>query len=89
MIDFMLIASSDSGGWLLLAGPVVGGAIYGGLYTYYRNTDKSHQFERTTSIDAKPVTGNDVKIDEVHRTKRTSISGNNRSDHRERVQRVG
>ena len=86
---FPLVASSDdSPGWLLLAGPLVGSAVYLGLYRYYRNPDKSHDFERETKIESKPVTGNDVKVDEVRRTKRTRVTGDNQSDHRSRVTRV-
>lgn len=76
------------GGWLLLAGPAAGVAVYTALFRYYRNTDKSHSFERETLIESKPVTGSDAKVDEVRGTKRTSIPGNNVSKHRERVQRV-
>ncbi len=76
------------GGWLLLAGPAAGVAVYMALFRYYRNTDKSHSFERETLIESKPVTGSDAKVDEVRGTKRTSIPGNNVSNHRERVQRV-
>ena len=78
----------DGGGWLLLAGPAAGVALYGVLFRYYRNTDKSHAFERETVIESQPITGNDNKIDEVHGTKRTSISGNNVASYRERVNRV-
>ena len=78
----------DGGGWLLLAGPAAGVAVYTMLFRYYRNTDKSHSFERETLIESKPVTGSDAKVDEVRGTKRTSIPGNNVSNHRERVQRV-
>lgn len=76
------------GGWLLLAGPAAGVAVYTALFRYYRNTDKSHAFERETLIESKPVTGSDAKVDEIRGTKRTSIPGNNVSKHRERVQRV-
>lgn len=76
------------GGWLLLAGPAAGVAVYTALFRYYRNTDKSHSFERETLIESKPVTGSDAKVDEVRGTKRTSIPGNNVSKYRERVQRV-
>lgn len=85
-----VVASSDSDGvgWLLVAGPAGGAAIYWALFRYYRNTDKSHQFERETLIQSQPVTGGDAKVGEVHGTKRTSIEGNNVRKHRERVQRV-
>lgn len=78
----------DGGGWLLLAGPAAGVALYTALFRYYRNTDKSHSFERETIIESKPVTGTDAKVDEVRGTKRSSIQGNNVRKHRERVQRL-
>jgi hypothetical protein len=84
----LVAASDDSPAWLLLAGPFAGVGIYWGLYRYYRNTDKSHQFERETTIVAQPVTGNDAKIGELKRTKASEVPGDNRSSHRERVQRV-
>ena len=75
-------------GWLLLAGPASAVAVYTALYRYYRNTDKSHHFEAETLIESQPVTGTDAKVDEVRGTKRRSIQGNNKSNHRARVQRV-
>ncbi len=78
----------DGGGWLLLAGPAAGVALYGMLFRYYRNTDKSHSFERETTIESQPVTGTDAKVDEVRGTKRTAISGNNVKKYRDRVNRV-
>ena len=84
-------ASSDSeggAGWLLVAGPAAGAGVYWGLFRYYRNTDKSHRFERETLISSQPVTGGDRKINEVHGTKRTRINGDNVRSYRERVQRV-
>lgn len=78
----------DGGGWLLLAGPAAGVAVYTMLFRYYRNTDKSHSFERETVIESQPVTGADTKVDEVRGTKRTAIQGNNVRTPRERVQRV-
>ena len=80
--------SSDSGMWILLAGPAGATGLYWALYRYYRNTDKSHAFERETAIDAKPVTGSDHKIDEVKGTQATRISGDNVSAYRSRVQRI-
>ena len=83
-----LLASSDSGPvWLLLAGPAGGGALYFGLWRFYRNTDKSHSFERETKVATKPITGNDRKVDEVKGTKKSGIDGDNHANHRQRVQR--
>ena len=49
-----LLAANDGGpAWLLVLGPAGGGALYFGLWSYYRNTGKSHSFERETRIAAK------------------------------------
>ena len=80
--------SDDSGLWLLAIGPAGATALYWALYRYYRNTDKSHAFERETAVDAKPVTGNDQKVGENNGTQQTSISGNNVGAYRARVQRI-
>ncbi|GAA4802233.1 hypothetical protein [Lysobacter hankyongensis] len=80
--------SDDGGLWLLLAGPVGATALYWTLYRYYRNTDKSHGFERETKVDAKPVTGSDEKVDEITGTQRSRVEGDNVSAYRERVQRI-
>lgn len=85
-----ILAATDDGdsGWLLLAGPAGGAAVYAMLYRYYRNTDKSHHYERETLISSQPVVGADAKVDEVRGTKRASIEGNNVAAHRVRVERV-
>ena len=80
--------SDDGGLALLLLGPAGGAGLYWMLYRYYRNTDKSHAFERETSIDAQPVTGSDRKVGENNGTQATSIRGNNVGAYRTRVQRV-
>lgn len=80
--------SDDSGLWLLLAGPAGAVGLYWSLYRYYRNTDKSHAFERETTIKAKPVTGSDRKVDEIRGTRQTRIDGENTNAYRERVQRI-
>ena len=80
--------SEDSGLWLLLAGPASATGLYWALYRYYRNTDKSHAFERDTAVDAKPVTGSDQKVDEVIGTQRTRIPDDNVREYRKRVKRV-
>ena len=74
--------------FLLLLGPAGATALYWVLYRYYRNTDKSHAFERETKIDARPVTGSERKVSEIKGTRATQISGNNVGDYRERVRRL-
>ena len=80
--------SDDGGLWLLLAGPAGGTALYWALYRYYRNTDKSHAFERETAIEAKPVTGSEHKVDEVKGTRESRIRGDNVGAFRKRVERI-
>jgi hypothetical protein len=85
----ILSASSDGGPlWLLVLGPGGAAALYFGLWSYYRNTGKSHSFERETRIVAKPVTGHETKVNEIKGTKATEIDGDNRTEHRQRVQRL-
>jgi hypothetical protein len=82
--------SDDGGLWLLLAGPAGATALYWALYRYYRNTDKSHGFERETKVETKPIeTLVDEKIDTVIGTRETRIDGDNVNEHRRRVQRIG
>lgn len=80
--------SDDNGLWLLALGPAGATALYWALYRYYRNTDKSHDFEHETKIEAKPVTGSDRRVDEVIGTRETRIRGDNVRAYRQRVQRV-
>ena len=80
--------SDDGGLALLLIGPAGGVGLYWALYRYYRNTDKSHAFERESKVDAKPVTGTDIKVGTNNGTRESSIKGNNVSDYRERVERI-
>lgn len=83
-------ASESEGGpaWLLILGPAGAGGVYFGLFRYYRNTQKSHSFERETLIEAQPVTGTDTKTREITGTKKSGIDGDNRTNHRRRVQRL-
>jgi hypothetical protein len=91
LVAATLLAADDDGGplWLLVLGPAGAGAVYFGLWRYYRNTHTSHSFERETRIEAQPVTGQDAKIKAITGTKKSRIDGDNRSDHRRRVQRIG
>jgi len=84
-----LVAASSSGPtWLLILGPAGAGGLYFALWNYYRNTSKSHSFESETRIEAKPVTGQDTKVNEIKDTKRSGIDGANGTAHRTRVQRL-
>ena len=80
--------NDDGSLWLLLAGPAGATALYWLLYRYYRNTDKSHAFERETAVKAQPVSGTDEKVDEVRGTRKTRIPDDNVRDHRKRVARI-
>ena len=89
LASHLFAASSDSGPvWLLILGPAAGGGMYYGLWQYYRNTGKSHSFERETRVQAKQVTGNDRKVDEIKGTRESRIQGDNLRDYRKRVQRI-
>ena len=82
--------SHDGGTWLLLLGPASGIGLYWGLFRYYRNTDKSHDFEHETAVVAKPVTGadQDRKVDVVIGTRQSRMSGDNVRAYRQRVERI-
>ena len=80
--------SDDGGLWLLLSGPAGATALYWALYRFYRNTDKSHGFERETKVEVQPITGSDDKVDEIEGTQRSRIEGDNVSAYRTRVQRI-
>ena len=79
---------SDGGLVILLLGPAGATGVYWMLYRFYRNTDKSFDFEHKAKVDAKPVTGDDAKVGEVTGTRNTQIDGNNVRDYRKRVRRV-
>ena len=79
---------SDGGLGILLLGPAGGAGLYWMLYRYYRNTDKSYDFEHKAKVEAKPVTGEDAKVGEITGTRERHINGNNVSAYRNRVRRV-
>ena len=82
--------SDDGGLALLLLGPAGGAGLYWMLYRYYRNTDKSHAFERETAVESQPVTGaeDDRKVDEIKGTRESRIKGDNVAAYRARVERI-
>ncbi len=93
LAHLVILRSTDSDGsgstLLLLAGPAAAVALYGAIYRYYRNADKTDQFERETRIALKDrITGEEQKIDEVHGTRERRIKGDNSNDFRHRVARL-
>ena len=80
--------SDNSGLALLLLGPAGGVGLYWAMYRYYRNTDKSHAFERETKVDAKPVTGSDLQVGTNNGTRESRIKGDNVGEYRQRVGRM-
>lgn len=94
IVTAIVVASSSSGDGggelaLLAAGPLAGSSLYWWIYRRYRNTDKSHQYERDTLVERKSdVTGDDRLVDKVRGTRRRGIQGANQSTHRQRVARI-
>jgi len=87
--DIVVLATSDDSlMWLLAAGPAGAVATYWALFRYYRNTDKSHAYERDTLIEAQPVQGGEQKVKHISKTRKSGISGDNSGSHRKRVQRM-
>jgi hypothetical protein len=80
--------SDDNGLALLLLGPAGAIGLYWALYRYYRNTDKSHAYERESKVDAKPVTGSDQKVGTNNGTRDSRIAGDKVREYRQRVQRI-
>jgi hypothetical protein len=93
LAHLVILQSTQSDGsgspLLLLAGPAAGVALYGAVYRYYRNADKTHQFERETRIALKDrITGEEQQIDEVRGTRERRIRGDNSKDFRARVAKL-
>lgn len=86
-----VIANDDGSGtgWLLVLGPVAAVLAYLGLWSYYRNTHRSHAFEREARVEAQPIVRHDEKRNSITGTKRARIDRENRTNHRQRVQRFG
>jgi hypothetical protein len=79
---------SDAILFLLALGPVSAVGFYWAIYRHYRNTDKSHAFERETAIEVLALTGveADQKVDEIRGTRAPRMQGDNAGNHRQRVQ---
>ncbi|QNO37126.1 hypothetical protein H4J02_11805 [Protaetiibacter sp. SSC-01] len=81
----IITAESDWPGWLLALGPVGASAFYGAMWMAYRNTDKSHSFERETEVVVSNLTGEDVKVGENNGTTKRWIQGRNDDKPRQRL----
>ncbi|MGP9537923.1 hypothetical protein ACT3SP_07920 [Brachybacterium sp. AOP43-C2-M15] len=88
----MLLADSDSAIAGLIApfviGPAVFAAVYGGIYRYYRNTDKRHHFEKETDVRVGNLQQQDRRVGTNNRQRSRSMSGRNSTDHLTRVDRI-
>ncbi|UEJ81990.1 hypothetical protein Bra3105_14205 [Brachybacterium halotolerans subsp. kimchii] len=84
---------SSEGGLFALAlpfvvGPAVFGAIYGGIYRYYRNKDKRFGFERETDIQVGNLQAFDHRVGDKNRQRSATMSGANQDDPLTRVGRM-
>jgi hypothetical protein len=88
----MLLADSGDGAagiaFPFIAGPAVFAAVYIGIYRYYRNTDKRHEFERKTDVAVGNLRSGDHRVGTNNRQKSRRMSGRNSTDHLERVRRI-
>lgn len=88
----MLLADSDSGAigiaFPFIAGPAVFAAVYGGIYRYYRNTDKRHEYEKETEVAVGNLRSGDRRVGSNNRQKSRSMSGRNSTEHLQRVRRI-
>ncbi len=78
---------SDAILFLLALGPAGAVGFYWAIHRYYRNTDKSHAFERETAVEVLSLTGHetDHKVDEVRATRSARVQGDTVGNHRQRV----
>lgn len=84
-------SSDDVGAGVLfpfLAGPAVFIAVYLGIYRYYRNTDKRHEFERKTEVKVGNLRTGDQRRGSNNRQKSRRMNGANEDDALERVRRI-
>ncbi len=81
----IITADSDWPGWLLALGPVGGATFYWAVWMAYRNTDKSHSFEKETEVVVSGLVGEDVKIGENNGTRDRWVRGRNDNKPRERL----
>ena len=83
----MLLADSGDGAagiaFPFLAGPAVFAAVYIGIYRYYR-----HEFEKKTDVAVGNLRSGDRRVGTNNRQRSRTMSGQNSTDHLERVRRI-
>ncbi|MCT1384185.1 hypothetical protein M4D54_00815 [Brachybacterium sp. p3-SID1565] len=89
----MILADSGDSGVVglmfpFIAGPAVFAAVYGGIYRYYRNTDKRHHFEKETEVAVGNLRTGDRRRGSNNRQSSRTMSGANQDNHLERVRRI-
>ncbi len=73
---------------MLLLGPIAAAVFFGYVWSRYRNTDKSYQFESTTDVEVGDVHALDQHVDHIPRTQENRIAGHElTSDPRARIGR--
>ncbi|MDO5663537.1 MAG: hypothetical protein Q4G40_12640 [Brachybacterium sp.] len=89
----VVAGGGDGGGAFLglapfIAGPVVFGMVYMGIYRYYRNTDKRHYFERETHVETYGHQQFNDRVGRRTRLKNRTMRGANEANSLDRVQRI-
>ncbi len=64
------------------------GVYLGGIYRYYRNTDKRFHFERKTDVSVGNLKTADNRRGSNNRQRTRRMSGANEDSHLERVRRI-
>ncbi|MBB1577092.1 MAG: hypothetical protein HG425_007305 [Propionibacterium sp.] len=82
------LSSSELRIAFLALGVIAAAAVYYYIWNKYRNTDKSYEFESTTSVDINNVQGSDDYCGSISRTRETEVANHELSANpRRRLQR--
>lgn len=80
-----LVLADDVPVWLLIFGPAGAVGFYLMVWRSYRNTDKSHSYERETQVTVSDLTGADAKVATNNGTRDRWIRGRNDTNPRQRL----
>lgn len=84
-MPYLIFFEGDNPFIFLLAGPILGAAFYFVVFRFYRNTNKSHSFEKETRVASKNFQANDNKIGERNGQRNRYMRSANHTKHRSRV----